>query len=216
MTALVNRETRTFSNGDGIAGAVGTRVKLSSGKLALCGLTEVEIGVLEKTLLATDSYGSVRLARDTERRVAASAIAQYANCYRAASGKVDDTATGEVDGIALEAASGDGSQIEVLPMHRSAAGMGAVTAGQRMVSGEATLDGSNPTTVATGLTTIVAAGVTLKKNSTPGDDPTSFSVNYTGSDGNLDIYAYKTDGSDPTLVASTNNSAVVCWWAVGT
>lgn len=90
-------------------------------------------------------------------------------------------------------------------------------AGKKFAAGEVTLDGSNPTTVATGLTTIAAAGVSLKSATAPGDDPSWLSANYTGSDGNLDVYAWKnTGGNDPTLVASTNSSAVVCWWAYGT
>ena len=89
--------------------------------------------------------------------------------------------------------------------------------GYRIARGTATLDGSNPTTVDTGLTTIVTAVVSLKAASTPGDDPSWLSANYSGSDGNLDIYAYKnTGGTDPTLVASTNNSATIDWIAVGT
>lgn len=98
-----------------------------------------------------------------------------------------------------------------------AAGVAGVAAGYKVARGTATLDGSNPTTVATGLTTIVAAVVGLKSATAPGDDPSWLSHNYTGSDGNLDIYAWKnTGGTDPTLVASTNNSATVDWIAVGT
>lgn len=108
-----------------------------------------------------------------------------------------------------------------LTLHASATGAGFVTgpsnATYKIARGEATLDGSNPTTAATGLTTIVAATVSLKQATAPGDDPSWLSCNYTGSDGNLDIYAWKnTGGTDPTLVASTNSSAVVSWIAVGT
>lgn len=56
---------------------------------------------------------------------------------------------------------------------------------------------------------------TIKASSTPGDDPVVVTVDYTGNDGNLDIYAWKTDGADPTLVASTNSSAVISWIAEG-
>lgn len=96
-------------------------------------------------------------------------------------------------------------------------GVTGVGGGYKVARGTATLDGSNPTTVATGLTTIVAAVVGLKSATAPGDDPSWLSHNYTGSDGNLDIYAWKnTGGTDPTLVASTNNTATVDWIAVGT
>ena len=91
-----------------------------------------------------------------------------------------------------------------------------VAAGYKLARGTATLDGSNPTTVATGLTTIVAAVACIKKATAPGDDPVAVTVNYSGSDGNLDIYAWKHDGTDPTLVASTNNSATIDWIAIGT
>lgn len=92
-----------------------------------------------------------------------------------------------------------------------------VASGYKIARGTATLDGSNPTTVATGLTTIVAAVATLKSATTPGDDPSWVSVDYTGSDGNLNIYAWKnTGGTDPTLVASTNNAATFDWIAIGT
>jgi hypothetical protein len=106
-------------------------------------------------------------------------------------------------------------------LHASAIGSGLVTAPSnatyKIARGEATLDGSNPTTAATGLTTIVSASVTLKTATAPGDDPSWLTCNYTGSDGNLDIYAWKnTGGTDPTLVASTNSTAVVSWIAVGT
>lgn len=84
----------------------------------------------------------------------------------------------------------------------------------KAVGGTVTLDGSNPTSVITGLTTITSASVSLKQTSAPGDDPSWLSCDWSG--GQLDVYAWKnTGGTDPTLVASTNNSAVVSWVAVG-
>jgi hypothetical protein len=89
------------------------------------------------------------------------------------------------------------------------------TAGLMVDAGEVTLDGSNPTVVTvSGMTAISSVQLTLKKSSTPGDDPTSFSYDTSGT--TLNIYAYKTDGTDPTLVASTNSTAVVGWVAYGT
>jgi len=86
----------------------------------------------------------------------------------------------------------------------------------RFVGGEVTLDGSNPTSVVTGLTKVLGAVASLKSATAPGDDPSWLSVNYAGTDAQLDIYAWKnTGGSDPTLVASTNSSAVVTWTAWG-
>ena len=79
-----------------------------------------------------------------------------------------------------------------------------------------TLDGSNPTSVVTGLTKVLGAVASLKSATAPGDDPSWLSVNYAGTDAQLDIYAWKnTGGTDPTLVASTNSSAVVTWTAWG-
>lgn len=95
----------------------------------------------------------------------------------------------------------------------------AVAAGYKIARGEATLDGANPTSVTTGLATVVSATVSLKSATTPGDDPSWLSVDYGGgvTAGQLDIYAWKnTGGTDPTLVASTNNAAVVSWIAIGT
>lgn len=94
-----------------------------------------------------------------------------------------------------------------------------VAAGYKIARGEVTLDGSNPTSVVTGLATVVAVVATLKAATTPGDDPSWLSVNYGGgvTAGTFDVYAYKnTGGTDPTLVDSTNNAAVFSWIAIGT
>lgn len=92
----------------------------------------------------------------------------------------------------------------------------AIQTGMKFRYGTVTLDGGNPTTVATGLTIVTGAVVSLKAAATPGDDPSWLSHSYSGTDGNLDIYAYKnTGGTDPTLVASTNNTATVDWVAFG-
>lgn len=90
--------------------------------------------------------------------------------------------------------------------------------GFMLAQGEIVLDGSNPTPVTTGLTSIVSASVVLKRATTPGDDPVAFTVDYGGivAAGQLNLYAWKTDGSDPTLIASTNSTAVVSWTCVGT
>jgi len=85
-----------------------------------------------------------------------------------------------------------------------------------VAAGEVTLDGSNPTPVATGLSKVLAATVSLKQATAPGDDPSWLSVDYSGTDGTLNVYAWKnTGGTDPTLVASTNSTAVVSWVAWG-
>lgn len=115
--------------------------------------------------------------------------------------------------ISLQGAGhGEGDEIRAA-IDRSVAGLAD---GYKIARGTVTLDGTNPTGVDTGLAAIVCAVVTLKADATPGDDPTSFSVNYAPGDPILSIYAYKTNGTDPTLVDSTNNAATVNWIAIGT
>ena len=80
-------------------------------------------------------------------------------------------------------------------------------------SGTVTLDGTNPTPVTTGLTTITTAVACIKAAATPGDDPVCITTDSTG--GTLTIYAWKNNGTDPTLVASTNSAATIDWIAVG-
>jgi ABC-type Co2+ transport system permease subunit len=96
-------------------------------------------------------------------------------------------------------------------------GVAAPAAGYRIARGyAAALDGSNPTPIATGLTTITAACVTLRGTAAPGDNTSVLTVDYTGSDGTLNVYAWKnTGGTDPTLVASTGTETFD-WIAVGT
>jgi hypothetical protein len=83
----------------------------------------------------------------------------------------------------------------------------------RVASGEGTLDGSNPTAVATGLSRIIAVSLTLKGSAAPGDSTQC--LTYTTSGGTLSVYAWKnTSGSDPTLAASTGTESF-SWTAVG-
>lgn len=90
-----------------------------------------------------------------------------------------------------------------------------VAGGYKLARGAATLDGSNPTTAATGLTTVVACTVEgPAAAAVPGDDPQG-AVGFINTT-NLDIYAWGTNGTDPTPVASTNNTAVFYWVCIGT
>jgi hypothetical protein len=89
------------------------------------------------------------------------------------------------------------------------------TAGLKVDAGEVTLDGSNPTPVTvSGMTSISSVSLTIKKNGALGDDPVQVSYDTSGT--TLNIYAQKTDGTDPTLIASTNSSVVIGWVAYGT
>jgi hypothetical protein len=115
MTALAHFGTRTFPK-DGTELGPYLRVILNSGVLALAGAASgYELGVMEQRALATDATGTVRLngTNQTVRVVAAGAIPTGDGVYRAANGKVAATGT-ELFGLALEAASGDGSVIEAL------------------------------------------------------------------------------------------------------
>lgn len=127
MTALVIDRVRTFPNNADLA--LGTRVKLSSGYPAAAGIGDDEIGVVEQLRLSTDGNVAIRLPNtgETIQVLAAGAIAQYAEIYAAASGKVSATPSGPRWGLALEAASGDGSLIEVMRLPGAgAAGGGAI------------------------------------------------------------------------------------------
>jgi hypothetical protein len=77
----------------------------------------------------------------------------------------------------------------------------------KVVSGEIDLDGSNPTTVTTGLSAIVSAGITLKQATAPGVGTSHFTYDTDGT--TLSIYAWKvTSNSNPTLVASAGTETV--------
>ena len=76
------------------------------------------------------------------------------------------------------------------------------------------LGGSNPTSVAHGLTTCVAAFVALSGTAAPADSTHVLSVAINGA--NLDVYGWMpTSGTDPTLVASTGTESFH-WIAIGT
>lgn len=88
--------------------------------------------------------------------------------------------------------------------------------GLRLVVGTVTLDGSNPTAVdLSGYMEAVLTGVaTIEGAGALADDPnqvtTAVSLQV------LSIYAWKnTSGTDPTFVASANNSRLVNWMAIG-
>lgn len=75
------------------------------------------------------------------------------------------------------------------------------------VSGETALDGSNPTPVTTGLTTITACVTTIKTSTAPGLNTTT--ITYTTTAGALSLYGWKpTSISNPTLIASTGTDTV--------
>ncbi len=83
----------------------------------------------------------------------------------------------------------------------------------RVVGGTSALDGSNPTPVATGLTTVTAFVALLGSAVAPGLNTSE--LTYAISGGTVNVYAWKpTSATDPTLIASTGTDAF-SWIALG-
>jgi hypothetical protein len=95
-------------------------------------------------------------------------------------------------------------------------GVNGVGQSYKVARGTITLDGTNPSSATTGLTAITACAVADKRNDTPGDDPVGFTTFTSAVAGRLDVYAWKHNGTDPTLVASTDNDNVVDYICIGT
>lgn len=93
----------------------------------------------------------------------------------------------------------------------------AVAAGYKIARGTTALDGSNPTPVTTGLSTVVAATVSLEGSSAPGVGTSVLTVATTNyATGALAVYAWKVTGTgDATLIASTGTETFE-WIAIGT
>jgi len=90
----------------------------------------------------------------------------------------------------------------------------AVAAGYKIARGITALDGTNPTAIVTGLTTVTGFGCCLEGSSAPGVG-TSI-ITHTISSGTVNLYAWKVTGAgDTTLIASTGTENVA-WVAVGT
>lgn len=106
--------TKSFQVGAAIAQDL--RVKLSAGKLAVAGDTDSDLGTLLEASFAADEWRTVSLKNKpgTVRMVAGEAITANSVVYGFAGGKVGVTTNANRIGLALEAASGDGSVIEVL------------------------------------------------------------------------------------------------------
>ena len=208
MTSFVDVNTRRFPTG-GTAIARHLRVALSGGNLAAAGIADEDIGTIEYDVFTTDTEASVRLrtATGTRKMVAAGAVVAGAVVYAAAAGKIDDAVSARRIGIALEAASADGDIIEVLTDY-------GAPSQYRVVGGTGTLDGSNPTPVTTGLTTVIAGVACFTGSTAPALDPTILTT--AASSGTLNVYAWKpTASGDVTMIASTNNARTFDWIAVG-
>lgn len=118
-------------------------------------------------------------------------------------------------GLSLQIASGGslfiGSTDVTTPL---ATAPSAVAAGYKIARGETALDGSNPTPVVTGLTTVTGFACSLSGSAAPGVG--TCCLTYTISGGTVSVYAWKPTGAgDCTLIASTGTETFG-WVAVGT
>ncbi len=126
--------------------------------LVVAGAEDVELGTTNTTHVV-DGVGASSVASvvdakapGTVKMVAAGAFDYGATVYGAANGKVDDVANGNVIGIALQAASGDGAVVEVLRTKQAGTGAGSLSAAEMAV-----LDGVTPGTTAAGKVVTTAA-----------------------------------------------------------
>lgn len=89
-----------------------------------------------------------------------------------------------------------------------------VAASYKIARGENALDGSNPTDIATGLTTVVACSASIKTSTAP--NLNTAVVTYTTSSATLNLYAWKpTSEASPNLTASTTTETIG-WLCIGT
>ena len=182
------------------------------------------IGATCERPIANAERGPVRMfnAGGTVRLTAGAAIACNAVVYCVGIvGKIDDAVSGAPIGIALKAATADGDIIEVMVFKQMpnapTYGVGGVAAGYAIARGLDALDGSNPTPITTGLSTVVSSVVTLSGSSAPALSTSVLSsANTNYATGALAVYAWKPTGAgDTTLVASTGTESFN-WIAVGT
>lgn len=84
----------------------------------------------------------------------------------------------------------------------------STTTGKKIVGGQQALDGSNPTTVATGLTTAEACTASIQLTTAPGTGTSVITVS-AGAGSSLNLYAWKvTAAGDATLIASTGTESI--------
>lgn len=144
--------------------AEGTRVKLSAGYLVAASAAEDELGTIEQRVLASDTSATVLPINHPGVRhmIASGAISQYATVYAAASGKIASSGT-LLRGVALEAASGDGSVIKVMFANGASLGSQTLTVASATVAAAGTLQ-SDAAAITTGFTLVTGstnAGVKL-------------------------------------------------------
>ena len=87
-----------------------------------------------------------------------------------------------------------------------------VAASYKIARGETALDGTNPTPVATGLTTIVSCNLTVKIATAPAVT----ALTYDTSSGTLNMYAWEPTAADNTALTASSATSTVGWICVGT
>jgi len=116
-------------------------------------------------------------------------------------------------GAALYINEGTATSCDFNPLKPQGTGAGAVVgvgSGYKVARGEIALDGSNPTPVATGLTTIVSAIAVLKRTTALSSGTAFVTVDFTGSDGTLNLYGWVLAGT------ASSGTETVEWIAFGT
>ncbi len=95
--------------------------------------------------------------------------------------------------------------------------LGRLVRSHRCVWGTVQLDGANPTPINLQryLSSPTACFLSHVASASPGDDPMALTHAMNADGVTVDVYAWKTNGTDPTLIASTNNTAVVSFIAIG-
>lgn len=209
MGSYVEAPVRSFEAGGAIAQFL--RVKLGSGVLSAAGAEDEDIGTIEIAALASGDKVPVRIwnAQGTRKMVASAAITSGAKVYGAAGGKISSTATGNAIGIALEAAAGNNSVIEVLTLPGKAL---RVDFGQHT-----TIDAND--TVVTGLATVVA--VVASFNDAPVEAAKFVSADVgdqagAPAAGSFLLKTHKDTDADAAIVDATTFSIKVNWIALGT
>lgn len=91
-----------------------------------------------------------------------------------------------------------------------------VAGGYRMArsASPVALDGSNPTPVASGLTSIVACGACLSGTSAPGAGTSALSTAISGT--TINVYGWKPTGAALTDLVASDGTESFHWWAIGT
>jgi len=114
------------------------------------------------------------------------------------------------DGVDVKTLFINGSSVTSV----EAGGVVGVAASYKLARGVTALDGSNPTPIATGLTTVTGFACALEGTSAPGLNTSVITYGISG--GTVNLYAWKPTGAgNPTLIASTGTENVA-WVAIGT